>query len=96
MTPLHYALVLLLAVVLSAQVLMLMESNRSLRQRLCDLSWGGDASSVLLAAALICGALGLLLGSLWWRAGLGAGAGLLLSVAGWAAAVGWAHRSTDG
>ena len=94
-SPLHYALVLLLALVIGAQVLMLMESDRSLRQRLRDLSWGGDASSVLLASALICGALGSLLGSLWGSAGIGAGAGLVLSVAGWAAAVGWAHRSTD-
>jgi hypothetical protein len=85
-------LVLLVAVVVSAQVLMLMESDRSVRQRLRDLSWGGDASSVLLAAALICGALGLLLGSLWGSAGIGAGTGLLLSVVAWAAAVGWAHQ----
>ncbi|GAA0944098.1 hypothetical protein GCM10009554_38000 [Kribbella koreensis] len=92
MTPVHSALVLLLAAVVSAQVLMLMEGERSLRQRLRDLSWGGDASSLLLATALIAGALGLLLGSLWHSAGVGAGAGLVLSVMGWAAAVAWAHR----
>ncbi|WP_460666590.1 hypothetical protein [Kribbella swartbergensis] len=85
-------LVLIIAVVMSGQVLTLMERGRSVRKRLRDLSWGGDASSMLLVGALLCGALGMLLGSLWDRAAVGSVAGLVVALLSWVAAVVWAHQ----
>ncbi|MFI7066144.1 hypothetical protein ACIBL3_34470 [Kribbella sp. NPDC050124] len=41
---------LLVASLISTQVVMLMERGRPMRKRLRDLSWGGDASSLLLVA----------------------------------------------
>jgi hypothetical protein len=91
-TTVRSVLVLIVAVVISGQVLMLMERGRSVRKRLRDLSLGGDASALLLVGALLCGALGMLLGSLWDRAVVGVVAGLVVDLMSWVAAVVWAHR----
>ncbi|MEU4604889.1 hypothetical protein AB0F43_18060 [Kribbella sp. NPDC023972] len=84
--------VLVVASVISAQVLMLMERGRSMRKRLRDLSWGGDASSILLVAALMTGSVGAVVGSLRNGAMVGGGAGMIIALLGWAAAVAWAHQ----
>lgn len=86
---------LLVASLISAQVGVLMERGRSMRKRLRDLSWGGDASSLLLVAALMTSAVGAVLGSLFDGALLGAGVGALLALLVWAVAVAWAHREPD-
>lgn len=83
---------LLVASVISAQVVMLMGRGRSMRKRLRDLSWGGDASSLLVVAALLTSAVGAVVGSLLDGALLGAGVGALVALLVWAVAVAWAHR----
>ncbi|MGW6280327.1 hypothetical protein [Kribbella sp. NPDC055071] len=82
----------LVASLISAQVVMLMERGRSMRERLGDVSWGGDASSLLLVAALMTGAVGAVVGSLRGGALIGAGVGIVVALLAWAAAVAWAHR----
>jgi hypothetical protein len=84
--------VLVVASVISAQVMMLMERGRSMRQRLRDLSGGGDASSLLLVAALMSGAVGAVVGSLGGGALVGGGVGIIVAMLGWTVAVAWAHR----
>ncbi|MEV0289218.1 MULTISPECIES: hypothetical protein [unclassified Kribbella] len=83
---------LLVASVISVQVVILMERGRPMRKRLRDLGWGGDASSLLLVAALMTSAVGAVLGSLFDGALLGAGVGGLVALLVWAVAVAWAHR----
>jgi hypothetical protein len=83
---------LLVASLISAQVVMLMERRRSLCERLRDLSWGGDASGLLLVAALMAGGVGAVVGSLLGGALIGAGVGSIVALLVWAAAVAWAHR----
>jgi hypothetical protein len=83
---------MLVASLISAQVVMLMERGRSMRKRLRDLSWGGDASSLLLVAALMTGAVGAVVGSFRDGALFGAGVGAAVALLVWAVAVAWAHR----
>jgi hypothetical protein len=80
---------------ISAQVLMLMERGRSMRRRLRDLSWGGDAASLLLVAALMTGAVGAVVGSFRDGAVIGGAAGMIVALLGWAVAVAWAHRQPE-
>jgi hypothetical protein len=87
--------VLVVASVISAQVMMLMERGRSMRQRLRDLSGGGDASSLLLVAALMTGGVGAVVGSFGDGALAGGGAGVVVAVLGWTVAVAWAHRRPE-
>jgi len=89
---LPYALGLLIALVLSAQLLLLMERDRPLAKRLRDLSTGGDAFSILFAAFLTLGTLGALLGSLLHAPAPGAATGLTLALLTWITAVVQAHR----
>jgi hypothetical protein len=91
----RYLLVLAVALVISAQVLMLMERGRPLDKRLRDLSWGGDASSLLLVAMLTVGASATVIGSLLGRPAIGGATGLVLALVIWTAAVVWAHRQSQ-
>ncbi|MEV6272970.1 hypothetical protein AB0L64_37780 [Kribbella sp. NPDC051936] len=73
----------MIALVLSAQILLLMERDRPLAKRLRDLSTGGDALSILFAAFLTLGTLGALLGSLLHAPAPGAATGLTLALLTW-------------
>lgn len=87
-----FVLVLVVAVVVSAQVLMLMEPRRAFDVRLRDLGRGGDAFALLLAGLLTSGAVGATVGSLAGSPGGGAATGLVLAFLTWTAAAIWAHR----
>ncbi|NIK56934.1 hypothetical protein [Kribbella shirazensis] len=87
-----FVLLLVVALVLSAQVLLLMERRRPLDKRLRDLGTGGDGCALLLAALLTLGATGAAIGSLLGSAGTGAAAGLALASLTWTTAVIHAHR----
>jgi nitrate reductase gamma subunit len=59
-----FILGLVVALAISAQVLMLMECHRPIDKRLRDLGWGGDAFALLLVLMLTIGAVGAVVGSL--------------------------------
>ncbi len=87
-----FVLGLLVALVISGQVLMLLERHRSIDKRLRDLGWGGDAFALLLVGMLTMGSAGAVVGSLFSAPGGGGAAGLVLALLTWTAAVIWAHR----
>ncbi|WP_141854021.1 hypothetical protein [Kribbella jejuensis] len=87
-----YVLVLLVAVVLSAQLLLLTARRRPLNSRLRDLATGGDSFTLLLAGLLTLGAIGAFVGSLAGTPATGASVGLLAAFLSWTVAVVRAHR----
>lgn len=87
-----FILGLVVALVVSGQLLMLMDRHRSIVMRLRDLGWGGDAFGLLLVGVLTVGAAGAVVGSLFSAPGGGAAAGLVLALLIWTAALIWAHR----
>lgn len=87
--------VLAIAVIVSAQILMVMERRNSIGVRLRDLGVGGDGISLLGIASLIGGASGALLGDLLGSPSLGATSGLLLAICTWATAVVCAHLQPE-
>ena len=89
-----YVIVLMVALVLSAQVLLLTERRRPLRHRLRDLGAGGDSFGILLAGVLTLGAVGALGGSVVGAPGFGGAVGVLLALLSWTTAVVRAHRRT--
>lgn len=91
----RYLLVLAIAVIISGQILMVIERGKSLTVRLRDLGLGGDGITLLGVALLIAGAAGALLGDLLGSASFGAGSGALLAACTWTAAVVLAHRQPE-
>jgi hypothetical protein len=87
-----HLLLLALAVLIAAQCLLLMEPRRPIDMRLRDLSTGGDAPLLLIAAALVSGATGALIGDLLGASGVGAAVGALAALATWLLAIAWANR----
>ncbi|MFG1816272.1 hypothetical protein ACGFIF_21130 [Kribbella sp. NPDC049174] len=87
-----YLLLLLLAAIVSTQVLMLSSRRTPLDKRLRDLSEGGDAASLGIAASITFGALGAFIGHLFDAPGSGAAAGLAIALLSTAAAIIWAHK----
>ncbi len=83
---------LVVAVVISAQIVLLTGGRRPLDKRLRDLGAGGDAFGLLWAAVLTMGAVGAVIGSLLDGAGAGGAVGVVLALLAWIAAVIWAHR----
>ncbi|RZT20127.1 hypothetical protein EV649_3269 [Kribbella sp. VKM Ac-2569] len=83
---------LVVAVVISAQIVLLMGGRRPLDKRLRDLGTGGDAFALLWAAVLTMGAVGAVIGSLLDVPGAGGAVGVVLALLTWTAAVVWAHR----
>ncbi|GAA1580906.1 hypothetical protein GCM10009804_41880 [Kribbella hippodromi] len=92
MRTVPFVLGLLVALVISAQILMLMQRRRPAAKRLRDLGTGGDAYALLFAGMLTATATGAVAGSLLDAPGSGAAAGLVLAVLTWTAAVLWTHR----
>ena len=86
------ALGLVVAVAISAQIVLLLGRRRPLDKRLRDLGAGGDAFGLLWAAVLTMGAAGAVIGSLLDVPGSGAAVGVVLALLTWIAAVIWAHR----
>lgn len=87
------ALILLaLAVIVSAQLLMMMGRRKPLATRLRSLDEGGDSSSLLIIGLLLGGALGAVIGSLFNNTGTGAAAGLGAGLLTWLLALVWAHK----
>src|SRR5438874_9849284 len=82
-----FVLGLVVAVVISGQVLLPMERHRSIGKRLRDLGKGGDAFALLLAALLTFGAPAAVIGSLAGSPGRGGTAGLVLAFLTWTVAV---------
>ncbi|GAA3136460.1 hypothetical protein JOF29_001217 [Kribbella aluminosa] len=87
-----YLLALVVAVVVSAQLLLTMKPNRPLAKRLRDLGTGGDAFGLLIVAILTLTATGALIGSLTNSPATGAAIGLVMALAAWTTAVIHAHR----
>lgn len=87
-----YALLVVVAAVISAQLLMLSSRRKPLASRLRDLNEGGDMATIGGAAFLMCGSVGALLGHLLGSPGTGAAAGLAVALVATATAVIWAHR----
>lgn len=87
-----FVLVLVVALVLCAQILLLMDRHRRLDKRLRDLGTGGDGCALLLVAALALGATGAVIGSLLGNPGTGAAAGLVVAILAWGIAAIRAHR----
>lgn len=85
-------LLLVVALVISTQIMMLMERHRAIDRRLRDLGMGGDAFSLLAIGMLTMGSAGAVVGSIVKAAGVGGAVGLALSLAVWTGAVLWAHR----
>lgn len=83
---------LVVAVVISAQIVLLMGGRRPLDKRLRDLGTGGDAFGLLWAALLTMGAVVGVIGSLLGVAGAGGAVGVVLALLTWTSAVIWAHR----
>jgi hypothetical protein len=81
-----------LLIVISAQILMLMERHRPIDKRLRDLGKGGDAYSLLFVGMLTIGSIGAVVGSLFSGPGGGGAGGLVLALLTWTVAVTWAHR----
>lgn len=96
MGPPAFAIVLVIALIISAQLAVMLDRGRTLSQRLRDLGTGGDAFGLLYIAMLVLGPTGTLLGSLLAHPGPGAAAGLALAVLTWLAAVVLAHRHRPG
>jgi hypothetical protein len=94
MGPPAFAVALVIALIISAQMAMLMDRDHTLAQKLRAL--GSDAFGLLLIAALTLGSAGALIGSLLAHPGRGAATGLTLAVLTWLAAVVLAHRSPPG
>ncbi|MFF1823357.1 hypothetical protein ACFVWG_39010 [Kribbella sp. NPDC058245] len=87
-----YALLLIVATVVSAQLLMLASRRRPLAARLRDLSESGDVATIGGAVLLMCGSLGALIGHLFNHPGDGAATGLAVALLAITIAVIWAHR----
>ncbi len=96
MGPVAFVVVLVIALIISAQLAMMLDRDRTLRQRLRDLGTGGDAFSLLWIAMLLLGATGALIGSLVTHPGPGASIGLGLALTTWITAVVLAHRRPPG
>lgn len=94
MGPAAFVVVLVIALIISAQLTMMLDRHRTLVQRLQDLGWGGDAFGLLWIALLLSAATGALIGSLTNHPGPGAVIGLVIAIAGWVVAVVLAHRGT--
>ena len=87
-----FVLLLVVALVISAQILMLMERHRPIDKRLRDLGKGGDAYALLFVGMLTIGSIGAVVGSLFSAPGGGGAGGLVLALLTWTVAVMWAHR----
>jgi hypothetical protein len=96
MGPPAFAIVLVIALIISAQLAMMLDRGRTVSQRLRDFGIGGDAFGLLYIAMLLLGATGALIGSLLAHPGPGAATGLALAVLSWLAAVVLAHRNPPG
>jgi hypothetical protein len=83
---------LVVALVISVQIVLLNGRRRSLGKRLRDLGWGGDAFGLLFGGVITIGATGTVVGSLLGSPGAGGAAGLVLALVTWTTAVVWAHR----
>ncbi len=77
-----YALLVVMATVVSAQLLMLSGRRKPIATRLRDLSEGGDVATIGGAAFLMCGSLGPLIGHLVGAPGSGAAAGISVAFIG--------------
>jgi uncharacterized membrane protein YsdA (DUF1294 family) len=87
------ALILLaLAVIISAQLLMMMDRRKPLAARLRNLNEGGDSSGLLFIGLLLGGALGAVIGSLFNHASTAAAAGAGVGLLSWLFGLIWAHR----
>jgi hypothetical protein len=87
-----FVLLVVVALVIDAQILMLMERHRPIDKRLRDLGWGGDAFGLLFVGMLTMGSIGAVVGSLVSAPGGGGAGGLALALLTWTVAVIWAHR----
>ena len=99
MGAIAYLLLVVLAVLVSAQLLILMDRGVPVRKRLRDLGYGGDATFLLVVALLIGSALGAFIGYFLNAVGTGATVGLVSGGVVWLAAAAWAHtrpRQTPG
>jgi hypothetical protein len=96
MGPAAYAVVLLIALLISAQLTMLLDRGRTFPQRLRNLGLTGDAFGLLWIGLLVLGATGALIGSLLNHPGPGASIGSGLALAAWLTAVVLAHRNPPG
>ncbi|WP_432943427.1 hypothetical protein ACQPXM_00100 [Kribbella sp. CA-253562] len=96
MGPPAFVIVLVIALIISAQLSMMLDRSRTLSQRLRDLGGSGDAFGLHYIAMLMLGATGALFGSLLSHPGPGAATGLALALLTWLAAVVLAHRNPPG
>ncbi|WBQ06780.1 hypothetical protein [Kribbella sp. CA-293567] len=87
-----FVLLLMIAIVISAQIFMLTDRHRPIDQRLRDLGTGGAAFSLLFVGMLTMGSTGALVGSLFSAPGGGGAGGLVLALLSWTVAVILAHR----
>ncbi|MEV6284585.1 hypothetical protein [Kribbella sp. NPDC051770] len=87
---------LVIALIISTQLLMLQERGRPLAKRLRDLGWGGDAFGLLWIAFLLLGGIAAFIGSFFDHPGPAAAIGMALALACWSTAVILAHRGNPG
>ncbi len=87
-----YVLLVVIATLVSAQLLVLSSRRKPLATRLRDLSEDGDTATIGGVAFLMCGSVGALIGHLLASPGTGAAAGTAVALVGTTIAVIWAHR----
>jgi len=85
-------ILLVLAVIISAQFLMMMGRRKPLAARLRSLGEGGDSTGLLFIGLLLGGALGAVIGSLFNHASTGAAAGAGVGLLSWFLGLIWAHK----
>lgn len=82
-----WLVILVAALVLSAQLLMLTDRGKPWTKRLTDLGAGGDAYALAGAGMLTAGGVGAVVGSLLGYAGAGGAAGVVLALLAWTVVV---------
>jgi hypothetical protein len=86
-----YLLLMVLAALVSAQLLILMDRGVPLRKRLHEYGVGGDATFLLVAVLLVGSTVGAFAGYFLDAVGVGATVGLAVGFGGWIVAAAWSH-----
>ena len=92
MSTTGYLLLVLLAAIISTQLLMLSSRRKPLTKRLRDLNEGGDAATIGFAVLISCAALGAFIGHFFDAPGPGTAAGMAVALLAMAAAIIWSHK----